>query len=65
MSVLFADLMERPDSIALPALLAIARQPAHPYAATALDNLRLLLGANYGSDWRKWNEAIQDAVAPK
>jgi hypothetical protein len=31
-SVLFADLLERPDEIALPALLAIARIPSHPYA---------------------------------
>jgi hypothetical protein len=43
-SALFADLLERRDEIALPALLAIARIPSHPYAAAARDNLELLLG---------------------
>ncbi|MEA3211727.1 MAG: hypothetical protein QOE70_4784 [Chthoniobacter sp.] len=63
LSVLFADLMERPDRITLPALLSIARNPSHSFSAAALDNLKLLLGADFGADWSKWDAAIQRKVA--
>ena len=64
MSVLFADLMERPDAIALPALLAIARNPKHAFAPAARDNLQLLLGQDLGSEWAKWDAAIQRHLQP-
>ena len=35
LAVLWSDLMQRSRSVALPTLLAIARNPAHPYAAPA------------------------------
>lgn len=63
-SVLFADLMERPDPIALPALLRIAQTPDHPYSSAALDSLRLLLRAEFGRDWRAWESAVQRATGP-
>ena len=62
-SVLFADLMERPDAIALPALLRIARIPNHPYAKFAHDNLDLLVGEDFGADWLKWEAAVQKTLA--
>jgi hypothetical protein len=62
LSVLFADLMERSDAVTLPALLRIARTPDHPYAPSALDNLRLLLGADHGADWAKWETAISQEL---
>lgn len=62
MSVLFADLMERPDAIALPALLAIARNPAHAFAPSAQENLQLLLGADFGNDWGRWETEIQHVL---
>ena len=61
-SVLFADLMERPDSITLPALLRIARIPNHPYAKFAHDNLDLLVGEDFGADWPKWDAAVQKTL---
>ena len=61
-SVLFADLMERPDAITLPALLRIARTPNHPYAKFAHDNLDLLVGEDFGVDWPKWDAAVQKAL---
>ena len=61
-SVLFADLMERPDAIALPALLRIARTPDHPYAKFAHDNLDLLVGEDFGADWPKWDAAVQKTL---
>jgi len=65
MSVLFADLMERPDPITMPALLAIARNPSHPYAGSALDNLKLILRQNHGADWSKWDEAIKQTLGER
>jgi hypothetical protein len=62
-SVLFADLMERPDAITLPALLRIAQIPQHPYAPYAHDNLELLLGKNFGSDWLMWDAEIRRSLA--
>ena len=62
-SVLFADLMERPDAITLPALLRIARIPNHPYAKFAHDNLDLLIGEDFGTDWLKWEAAVRKTLA--
>ena len=62
-SVLFADLMERPQSLMLPALLRIAQIPQHPYAKYARENLDLLLGEDFGSDWLKWDQAIRTAIS--
>ena len=63
LSVLFADLLERPDAITLPALLTIAKNPDHPFAPSALDDLRLLLSADHGSDWPRWDAAIRQKLA--
>ncbi len=62
-SVLFADLMERPDVVTMPALLRIAQIPNHPYARFALDNLNLLLDRDFGSDWPKWDAEIRRSLA--
>lgn len=62
-SVLFADLMERPDAITLPALLRIAKTSNHPYAKFAHDNLDLLVGEDFGADWLKWEAAVQKTLA--
>jgi hypothetical protein len=62
MSVLFADLMERPDAVTLPALLSIARNAAHPYSSAALDNLQLLLKTDHQTNWPQWERAIQRAL---
>ena len=63
LSVLFDDLLERPDEITLPVLLTIARTPTHPLAPEARDNLELLLGTNFGADWMKWTQRF-DASWP-
>ena len=63
LSILFADLLERPDAITLPALLTIAKNPDHPFAPSALDDLCLLLSADFGSDWSRWDTAIRQKLA--
>jgi hypothetical protein len=64
-NVLFADLMERPDAITLPALFRIAQIPDHPYAKFSRENLRLLLDEDFGSDWPKWDAAVRTALTRK
>jgi|GEM_PF-6053601 len=63
MSVLFADLMERPDAITLPALLQIARNPQHAFGPSAVDNLKLLLRVDRGTDWAAWEKDVAQRVA--
>ena len=63
LSVMFADLLERPATIALPALLSIAKTRNHPFGPAAFDDLRLLLEADYGSDWAGWDKAIREKLA--
>jgi hypothetical protein len=65
LTVLYADLMNRPDEIRLPTLLMIARNNQHPYAPTARDNLNLVLGKNLGTDWTGWDAAIRQHIAVK
>ncbi|MES2569757.1 MAG: hypothetical protein V4710_06835 [Verrucomicrobiota bacterium] len=62
LAVLFADLLERPDPITLPALLSIARISNHPFAAQASDNLGLLLGKHFGTNWLRWESEIRQAM---
>lgn len=63
LSVLFADLLERPDEITFPALLTVARMPAHPLALEARANLELLLGKNFGADWVQWDGEIRRVLS--
>lgn len=65
MSVLFADLLERPDAIALPALLVLARMPTHPLAAEARANLELLTAQDFGRDWARWEGEVQRLIAKR
>lgn len=62
LSVLFADVLERPDAIAMPTLLAIARTPTHPFAQTAKESLEHLLGKNPGNDWAAWDAEVRRAL---
>jgi hypothetical protein len=59
LQVLFADLLERPDEITLPALLSIARNETHPFARQARDNLGLLVGKDFGANWNSWDAEIR------
>lgn len=63
LAVLWQDLMQRPQDISLPTLLTVARNPAHPYAEAAVDNLDYLIGKNYGNDWARWDAAVREKLA--
>ncbi len=57
--VLMQDLLNRPNSLKLPLLLEIARQDQNPEAGQARELLELYLEDNYGNDWAKWQEKLQ------
>ena len=62
LSILFADLMERPDPIALPTLLQLTKDSSHPFSPFAMENLQLLLGEDSEPGWSKWAVEIQKQI---
>jgi hypothetical protein len=54
LDVLLEDVFNRPNSVKLPRLLDIARNPQHPKASESKDVLELFLEEDYGTDWGKW-----------
>lgn len=60
LDVLLDDVLNRPNSLKLPALLDVARSAQHPKAAEAKDFLELLLEEDYGEDWGKWQAKMEE-----
>ena len=58
LDVLVADVLNRPNSVKLPALLGVARDPQNPKAGEAKDILRLFLEEDYGADWAAWQSKV-------
>jgi hypothetical protein len=58
LDVLVADLLNRPNSVKLPALLAVARDPQNPKAGEAKSILQLFLEEDHGSDWNAWQAKV-------
>ena len=63
LDVLVTDLMNRPDSVKLPALLEIAKVPNHPTREEALTDLQIFLDEDYGNDFGKWETAMKAYLA--
>jgi hypothetical protein len=59
LDVLLDDVLNRPNSLKLPALLEVARSAQHPKAAEAKDFLELFLEEDYGVDWDKWQAGME------
>lgn len=59
LSVFFTDLMNRDDATKLRAFLDIAKVPNHPFHEEALSDLQIYLGEDLGTDWTKWNAAVE------
>ena len=59
LDVLLDDVLNRPNSLKLPALLEVARSAQHPKAAESKDFLKLFLEEDYASDWDKWQAGIE------
>jgi hypothetical protein len=54
LDVLFGDALNRPNSLKLPVLLEVARDPQNPKAEEAKDVLQLFMEEDYGDDWGRW-----------
>jgi hypothetical protein len=59
---LMADILNRPNSLKLPLLLEVARNPQHSKAQDAKDLLELYLEEDYGQDWTKWQAKLDEWV---
>jgi hypothetical protein len=59
LSVFFTDLMNRDDQTKLRTFLDIAKVPNHPFHEEALSDLEIYVGDDYGTDWTKWNAAVE------
>ena len=63
LDVLVTDLMNRDDSVKLPALLEIAKVPNHPSREEALTDLQIFLDDDFGNDFGKWEAAMKAYLA--
>lgn len=59
LELVMTDLLGRPNSVQLPLLLEVARQPGHPRAAEAREMLEFHLSEDFGEDWARWEAAIR------
>jgi hypothetical protein len=60
LDILLGDVLNRPNSLKLPALLDVARTPQHPKAGEAKDFLELFLEEDYANDWGKWQAKMEE-----
>lgn len=58
LDAMMRDLLHRPDSLKLPALLTVARAAGHPYRGDAREILAVVLGEDFEEDWGIWENAI-------
>lgn len=58
--VFVTDLMNREDSVKLPALLEIAKLPNHPHHEEAQTDLQIFLDEDFGNNWPKWETAMKE-----
>ena len=60
LDTLMSDALNRPNSLKLPTLLEVARTTQHPKAGDAKEVLGFFLESDYGDDWAKWQEKLQE-----
>jgi hypothetical protein len=60
LDALLSDLLNRPNATKLPLFLEIARSQQHPKAEEAKELLELYLEEEYGNDWAKWQQKMQE-----
>jgi len=60
LDVLMNDALNRPNSMKLPLFLEMARNPNHPKANEAMDDLEFYLEGDYGTNWMMWEEKLQE-----
>ncbi|MDB6055196.1 MAG: hypothetical protein JWN25_2719 [Verrucomicrobiales bacterium] len=60
LSVLMRDLLVRDNELKLPIILEVARSSKHPLQNEAVEILGATLHADYGTDWKEWQNAVQN-----
>ena len=60
MDVIYSDVLNRPNTVKLPALVDVLAVPGHPLQAESLETLRVFVGKDLGNDLPAWNVAVQD-----
>ncbi len=59
LSVLMTDTLKRDYHLKLPMLLSLAQREKHPMQKEARELLQGYLGKDHGTNWAKWDEAMQ------
>jgi len=57
--VLFSDILDRPNTVKLPALLALLGSPGHPLRTEAHTNLQAVIGQDLGESPMLWSQPVQ------
>lgn len=60
LDTLLSDLLNRPNTLKLPLLVDVARDPSNPKAGEAKDLLELYLEEDYGTDWATWRTKAEE-----
>jgi hypothetical protein len=60
LEALMDDALNRPNSMKLPLFLEVARNPNHPRASEAKDDLEFYLDEDYGTNWKLWEQKLQE-----
>lgn len=58
-AIVYADLLQRPNAVKLPWLLAMARSPGISQAGEAAVLLQATLREDHGANWDVWKERVQ------
>jgi hypothetical protein len=57
--VLFSDVLDRPNAVKLPLLLALLSSPGHPLRIEAHTNLQAAIGQDLGESPMLWSQPVQ------
>ena len=57
-SILFADILNRQDSLKWPLIMKVLETKGHPLSQEARTILTVVLGRDYGDDWAKWQDRV-------
>ena len=61
--VVFSDVLDRPNEVKMPVLLALLGQPGHPLAGEARQNLQAYVGRDLGPNPADWAAPVQALLA--
>jgi hypothetical protein len=64
-SILFADILNRQDSVKWPLIMKVLETKDHPLSQEARTILTVVLGRDFGDDWSKWQERVDRDLLKK